>query len=959
MSLPTDPYYRFLASLDAGRLNLVRDLKRDYGASGSAQTTTGSMTAGSNVLTLAAPIDFQDGQAVAIVHAGPGPYQVGTTTALSAPNGLSIAPQITNGYSSTPPSATQNYTYYVAALDDRGGITAATSVTTSAATYASLSWVFWLKVSWSAVVGAAGYAVWGDASNPPSSQGWLGITYNTDWVDLGQGPEGNQVSYEASVVYPASPPTAPLGQTLFTSIVSGAGTTSVTLSNSPAQSGTQSVFHDDTIPLSSALGDLKAGAIGTIEIPENTTIYVQGIVQDGLVGKTIRGQNRYTSVIKSLPGVSANTLLLTNPSDVTVADLSIDGNKVNTVYASAGDNEDDSNGLVLRENASYCTVERIEAKNTWMSPLKLGGTQTSYTSTRCKVLDCNVSNGGDQGISLWNSTYNQVGDCNVVQGGWSGLSLTQSSFCNVMNVVSKFNTYYFNAPNSEGHAFSIEGAHNNTFANCIGLYSGAWAFHVGVGPFTNLNPLNNTWLGGTLGRSRRTGQGIAAGGCKGLKIIGANIWGNSGEGVTGGDDAVFSSCSISHNGSNAADSGMTGTTFNGCLIKGNMSEGIAPYAGGSSYNENIKILNCTFEWNKNTAIDVQSTQNFSLIGNSVECIIATNFQETLTVQAASNGMISTVGGTSAEMVGVQLSTEPEGIGTVFVYEDNAGALGAQIGNIVWNELNEYEVDWPQTQNSTTYAAGSNVIVQYMTTLNPSSIPVANAVSNTHQVGNNGIAVTTSSSVNSSDGVIKDNHVADSPYQPYLIANLSHSEIAGNRARNCSSNTFDFQGVTYCDIHDNEAVDNQNTAFLFENGGAGCTNNRVHDNHAVDDRGASAQMQHGFVETGSANDNDFYNNVILGSTSNAMTLIGSASTARNNPGYNPVGALTVPTVGASPWTYTNSNNVPVTLYVSGGTVTEIAQYGVSLGLVAGAFPLEVGQSVTVTYTAAPTVALIGA
>ena len=943
----------------AVNLGLVRDLKRDYGASGSAQTTTGSMTAGSNVLTLADPIDFQNGQAVAIVHAGPGPYQIGTTTALSAPTGLSIAPQITNGYSSTPPSATQNYTYHVAALDDRGGITAATSVTTSAATYASLSWVFWLKVSWSAVVGAAGYAVWGDASNPPSSQGWLGITYNTDWVDLGQGPEGNQVSYEASVVYPASPPTAPLGQTLFTSIVSGAGTTSVTLSNSPAQSGTQSVFHDDTIPLSSALGDLKAGAIGTIEIPENTTIYVQGIAQDGLVGKTIRGQNRYTSVIKSLPGVSANTLLLTNPSDVTVADLSIDGNKVNTGYASAGDNEDDSNGLVLRENASYCTVERIEAKNTWMSPLKLGGMQTSYTSTRCKVLDSNVFNGGDQGISMWNSTYNEASDCNIDQGGWAGFSLTQSSFCAVTNVISKYNTYYFNAPNSEGHAFAIEGAHNNTFGDCIGLYSGAWSLHVGVGPFNNLSPSNNTWLGGTLGRSRRTGQGVAAGGCKGFKMVGANIWGNSGEGITGGTDALYESCSISHNGSNAADSGMTDTTFLACLVKGNMSEGIAPYAGGSSYNGNVKILGCAFNWNKNTAVDMQSTQNFTISDNTVECNVTTNFQETLTIQTATNGMVSTFGGTSAEMVGVVLSTIPEGIGAVFLYEDNSGSLGAAIGNLVWNELDEYEVDFPATQNGTTYTVGQSVIAQYISSWDATQIPSANAVSNTHQVGNNGIAVTTSSSVNSSDGVIKNNYVVNSPYQPYLIANLAHSEIAGNRARNCSSNTFDFQGISYCDVHDNEAVDNQNTAFLFENGSAGCTDNRVHDNRAVDDRGASAQMQYGFVESGSANGNDFYNNVIFGNTSSAMTLIGSTSVARNNVGYNPVGALTAPTVGASPWTYTNDNNVRATLYVTGGTVTSIAQYGVTTGLIAGAFALEVGQSVTVTYTAAPTAALIGA
>ena len=54
----------------ASALGLSIDVKRDYGASGSSASTTGSMTSGSKTLTLTAAEDFQNGQGISVAGAG-------------------------------------------------------------------------------------------------------------------------------------------------------------------------------------------------------------------------------------------------------------------------------------------------------------------------------------------------------------------------------------------------------------------------------------------------------------------------------------------------------------------------------------------------------------------------------------------------------------------------------------------------------------------------------------------------------------------------------------------------------------------------------------------------------------------------------------------------------------------------------------------------------------------------
>jgi hypothetical protein len=73
---------------------------------------------------------------------------------------------------------------------------------------------------------------------------------------------------------------------------------------------------------------------------------------------------------------------------------------------------------------------------------------------------------------------------------------------------------------------------------------------------------------------------------------------------------------------------------------------------------------------------------------------------------------------------------------------------------------------------------------------------------------------------------------------------------------------------------------------------------------------------------------------------------------NNPGYNPQSAST-PTVPPSPATF-GPYPYPVTIIVYGGTVSDISIRGLSTGLTSGTFYLYPGDTLTITYSVAPTV-----
>lgn len=97
---------------------------------------------------------------------------------------------------------------------------------------------------------------------------------------------------------------------------------------------------------------------------------------------------------------------------------------------------------------------------------------------------------------------------------------------------------------------------------------------------------------------------------------------------------------------------------------------------------------------------------------------------------------------------------------------------------------------------------------------------------------------------------------------------------------------------------------------------------------------------------------FRNNAFYGTGYNAGNIFASTPTVvQDCPGYNPLGKLTAPTIGASPYTV-NVGATDITAYITGGTVSQISIAGQATGLTSGAFHIKAGQTIGITYTVAP-------
>lgn len=129
------------------------------------------------------------------------------------------------------------------------------------------------------------------------------------------------------------------------------------------------------------------------------------------------------------------------------------------------------------------------------------------------------------------------------------------------------------------------------------------------------------------------------------------------------------------------------------------------------------------------------------------------------------------------------------------------------------------------------------------------------------------------------------------------------------------------------------------------------------NSIVGSGGGLGGNTNGILAQGAGDYLNLNNNNLLGNNANSLvyTNTGTHNVVENNAGYNPTGN-TVPTVGASPWTYTNGPT-PSTIYIFGGTVSSIAVNGVSLINAANnpwIIPLAANDTVTTTYSVVPIV-----
>ncbi|WP_217597204.1 glycoside hydrolase family 55 protein [Cohnella sp. GbtcB17] len=210
-----------------------------FGASGSRSSVNGKIAKGSNKLTLSNPLDFRNGQYVSI----PG----GTPCLLSAPAGLKTSIAGAGGASA--------YTYTVIAVDSYGGLSSATAVTVQRGPD-TISPDNAIVVSWNAVPGAAGYYVYGRTPDAPVR---IARVQETSWKDNGAALRATE---------PSLPKTLPFPGIWIARIVSGAGSTVVTLDAAAAFTLNQPINHDDTLPIRQAIK--VAGPGGKVIFPPGT-----------------------------------------------------------------------------------------------------------------------------------------------------------------------------------------------------------------------------------------------------------------------------------------------------------------------------------------------------------------------------------------------------------------------------------------------------------------------------------------------------------------------------------------------------------------------------------------------------------------------------------------------------------------------------------------------------------------
>lgn len=141
-------------------------------------------------------------------------------------------------------------------------------------------------------------------------------------------------------------------------------------------------------------------------------------------------------------------------------------------------------------------------------------------------------------------------------------------------------------------------------------------------------------------------------------------------------------------------------------------------------------------------------------------------------------------------------------------------------------------------------------------------------------------------------------------------------------------------------------------------GAGVVNFSIIGAHCGAYAGQSGNGQWGIlIAAGASNQYVIQGCHLLGNTSGTISDGGTGSTKfiENNIGVT--GVQTVPTVGASPWTYTNPTARHQTAYINGGTVSIVSVNGSNVFTQTNCtVRIPPGQSMTITYSIAPGVGI---
>lgn len=184
-----------------------------------------------------------------------------------------------------------------------------------------------------------------------------------------------------------------------------------------------------------------------------------------------------------------------------------------------------------------------------------------------------------------------------------------------------------------------------------------------------------------------------------------------------------------------------------------------------------------------------------------------------------------------------------------------------------------------------------------------------------------------------------------------VENSGPTRIEGNRFDQARFQAIRTTGPNSVII--GNQIGNPSSVGTVEGIRLGSDNNTVVGNK-FDLTNGAAHFTYAIAESGGPYTNNIISsNGTVAGTSGVINL-NASSTAKvfGNTNYNPVGPKS-PAVPATTVAYTNNFGSDAAVFITGGTVTAIAIGGTATGLTSGSFRVPSGQTITLTYSVAPT------
>jgi hypothetical protein len=227
----------------------------------------GTINAGSTALGITFDNGFKNGCGIFV-------YGAGAASTLSTPaQGTAPNPNVIGA------AGTTTVHYKVAAIDAKYGTSAASSPITIATAPTTRTPLNYVGVYWQGVAGAIGYLVYSDAGGSYAPLGYsfdcFGFAAGNTCGIIDKGTETHTWTDTVHSFWPLTPPASVTNQALITTIVSGAGTLSLTLAAAATNSVSGSFTFPDNSPFLGAA--ITAAANDGAQFDRSTVLIPQGM----------------------------------------------------------------------------------------------------------------------------------------------------------------------------------------------------------------------------------------------------------------------------------------------------------------------------------------------------------------------------------------------------------------------------------------------------------------------------------------------------------------------------------------------------------------------------------------------------------------------------------------------------------------------------------------------------------